>query len=52
MNDSPKSSPTLLWETGKAVIRGEIISFSVYKKQTNKKEQEAELEQNQTTWKY
>lgn len=32
MNDSPGSSPSLLWEAGKAVLRGRIISFSVHKK--------------------
>lgn len=31
-NDSPNLSPSLLWETGKAVIRGKIISYSSYKK--------------------
>lgn len=30
MNDSPDTSPSLLWETGKAVIRGKIISYSSY----------------------
>ena len=38
-NDSPILSPSLLWETGKAVIRGKIISYSSYKK---KKEQQTE----------
>lgn len=32
INDSPETSPSLLWETGKAVLRGKIISYSVYKK--------------------
>ncbi len=32
INDSPKASPTLLWETGEAVLQGNIISFSVPKK--------------------
>ena len=32
MNDSPEISPSLLWETGKAVLRGKIISYSSYKK--------------------
>uniref|UniRef100_A0A8C5HQA3 Reverse transcriptase domain-containing protein n=1 Tax=Gouania willdenowi TaxID=441366 RepID=A0A8C5HQA3_GOUWI len=38
-NDSPEISPSLLWETGKAVIRGKIISYSSFKK---KQEQMAE----------
>lgn len=38
-NDSPNLSPSLLWEAGKAVIRGKIISYSSYKK---KQEQQAE----------
>lgn len=38
-NDSPEISPSLLWETGKAVIRGKIISYSSHKK---RKEQELE----------
>lgn len=33
MNDSPDTSPSLLWETGKAVIRGKIISYSSYQQQ-------------------
>lgn len=44
LNDSPETSPSLLWETGKAVLRGKIISFSVYKKR-KEKDQQAELEQ-------
>ena len=32
INDSPDISPSLLWETGKAVMRGKIISYSSYKK--------------------
>lgn len=44
MNDSPELSPSLLWEAGKAVLRGKIISFSVYKK-GKEKDQQAELEQ-------
>lgn len=44
INDSPKSSPTVLWETGKAVLRGKIISFSVHKRK-KEKEQEVRLEQ-------
>ncbi|XP_057688144.1 uncharacterized protein LOC130913496 [Corythoichthys intestinalis] len=28
LNDSPNISPSLLWETGKCVIRGKIISYS------------------------
>lgn len=44
MNDSLESSPSLLREAGKAVLRGKIISFSVYKKR-KEKEQQAELEQ-------
>ncbi len=43
INDSPKSSPSILWETGKAVLRGIILSFSTYKKRME--QQEAELEQ-------
>lgn len=51
MNDISKTSPSLLRETGKTVLRGKMISYSVYKKK--EKEQEAELEQkNQTTSKY
>ena len=44
INDSPTSSPSLLWETGKAVLRGKIISFSVHK-QKKEKEQENRLTQ-------
>lgn len=44
MNYYPGTSQTLLWETGKAVLRGKIISFSVYKRKKEKK-QEADLEQ-------
>ena len=40
INDSPETSPTILWETGKAVLRGKIISFSVNKK---KREKEYEM---------
>lgn len=32
MNNSPEVSPSTLWESGKAVMRGIIISFSSYKK--------------------
>lgn len=32
MNNSPNTSPTLLWETWKVVITGRIISYSSYKK--------------------
>lgn len=32
MNDSSEISSSLLWETGKAVMRGKIISYSSYKK--------------------
>ena len=32
MNDSPDTSPTLIWETAKTVIRGRIISYSSHKK--------------------
>lgn len=39
MNDSPETSPSLLWETGKAVIRGTIISYASHKK---RKQQELE----------
>ncbi len=35
MNDSPNTSATLLWQTGKAVLRGKIISYSSYKKRKN-----------------
>lgn len=41
INDSPETSPSLLWQTGKAVLRGVIISYSTYKK---KKEQHKQLE--------
>ena len=43
INDSPKSSPSVLWEAGKAVLRGIIISYSTYKKK-NEKQQQSELE--------
>ncbi|KAF7640923.1 hypothetical protein LDENG_00005200 [Lucifuga dentata] len=36
-NDSPSISPSLLWETGKAVIRGKIISYSSFKKKQEQK---------------
>ncbi len=39
INDSPKSSASLLWETSKAVLRGKIISFSVHKKKIEKQEE-------------
>jgi len=29
----------LLWETGKAVLRGKIISFSIHKKKIEKQEE-------------
>lgn len=32
MNDSPEISPSTLWESGKAVMRGIIISYSSHKK--------------------
>lgn len=42
-NDSPNISPSLLWETGKAVIRGKIISYSSHKKkQEVQKEKDTE----------
>lgn len=41
LNDSPTTSPSLLWQTGKAVLTGRIIAFSV-----NKAKKEKELEQN------
>ncbi len=34
MNDSPEISPSLLWETGKTVLTGIIISYASYKKKT------------------
>ena len=37
MNESPESSSSLLWETGKTVLRGIIISFSVHKIRKKKK---------------
>lgn len=37
MNDSPEISPSILWETGKSVIRGIIISYSTYKKKQQQK---------------
>ena len=40
-NDSPNLSPSLIWEAGKAVIRGKIISYSSYKKK-----QELQAEKN------
>ena len=45
LNDSPETSPALLWESGKAVLRGRIISYSSYKKK-KEKEQETQLQQN------
>lgn len=41
MNDSPETSPSLLWETGKAVITGTNISYSSYRKK-----QQQQLENN------
>jgi len=43
MNDSPKSSASLLWETWKVVLRGKIISYSVHK-QKKEREKEVQLE--------
>ena len=40
-NDLPNISPSILWETAKAVMRGKIISYSSYKK---KKERALETE--------
>lgn len=40
MNESPEISPSLLWETAKAVITGKIISYSSYKK---KQQQQLEI---------
>lgn len=37
INDSPKSSASLLWETWKVVLRGKIISYSVHKKKRTEK---------------
>lgn len=42
-NDSPNFSPSLLWEAGRAVIRGKIISYSYNKKQ--KKHAEKDIEE-------
>lgn len=39
MNDLPNTSPSLLWETGKAYIRGKIIAYS-----TNRKKQQQRIE--------
>lgn len=44
INDSPKSSASLLWETWKVVLRGKIISYSVHKKKKDK-EKEVQLEE-------
>uniref|UniRef100_A0A1A8UJ98 Reverse transcriptase domain-containing protein n=1 Tax=Nothobranchius furzeri TaxID=105023 RepID=A0A1A8UJ98_NOTFU len=42
-NDLPGTSASILWEAGKAVMRGKIISFSSHKKKTeNKRIQELE----------
>lgn len=50
LNDSPNISPSLLWETGKCVIRGKIISYSSYKKkQEQKLENELEIKIKQLT---
>ena len=45
INDVPEISPSLLWETGKAVIRGKIISYSSYKKK-QEQQQMNDLENN------
>lgn len=41
INDSPNISASLLWQTGKAVLRGKIISYS-----SCKKHKDVELENN------
>lgn len=48
MNDFPESSSSILQETGKAVLRGIIISFSTHKKRIEQ-QQEAELEQKKSS---
>lgn len=37
LNDSPEISSSTVWETGKAVIRGQIISYSTNKKKEDEK---------------
>lgn len=44
MNDSPGSSTQTLWETGKAVLRGIIISYSSH---TKKKESQLQIDLEQ-----
>uniref|UniRef100_A0A3Q1CLT5 Reverse transcriptase domain-containing protein n=1 Tax=Amphiprion ocellaris TaxID=80972 RepID=A0A3Q1CLT5_AMPOC len=52
-NDSNDLSPSLLWETGKAVIRGKIISYSSYKKKKDlQTEKEIEEKIKQLTENY
>ena len=38
-NDLQETSPILLWETSKAVMRGKIISYSVHKKKKDQEKQ-------------
>ena len=40
INDSPEIAPSLLWETGKVVRRGQIISSQLMRKQKNKKKKQ------------
>lgn len=45
MNDFPETSAITLWESGKAYLRGKIISYST--SNNNKQNKETELEQLQ-----
>ena len=40
-NRTESTSPSLLWETFKAVIRGDIISYSIHLARKNKQKQQA-----------
>ena len=44
-SDLQETSPLLLWETSKAVMRGKIISYSVHKKKKDQ-EKQSSLEQH------
>lgn len=45
VNNSREISPSISWETGKAVIRGKIISHSTNKKKKKNQELQNHLEQ-------
>ena len=42
INDTPEIAPSLLWEIGKAVLRGQIISYSHKKKKEQQEERSLE----------